>query len=175
MSLARTVRHMRAVGFKEWFRQMTYIGDAKLGRHVGTDEMGNRYFENLDPNEEIPAASSSGPSSRSLRSILPISPLPCTALLYLHCQNPVRSLSATRRPLTLLSVTVTVSPSVEYKPNFAHPPSPSQAATDGSTTPKTTSTPRKPRPNGIRGCTTSERNRRRRILSSSNRARHGLP
>jgi NADH dehydrogenase (ubiquinone) 1 alpha subcomplex subunit 12/NADH dehydrogenase [ubiquinone] 1 alpha subcomplex assembly factor 2 len=31
-----------------------YIGDAKLGRHVGTDEMGNRYFENLDPNEEIP-------------------------------------------------------------------------------------------------------------------------
>ncbi|GFZ49467.1 hypothetical protein JCM24511_07587 [Saitozyma sp. JCM 24511] len=54
MSLARTVRHMRAVGFKEWFRQMTYIGDAKLGRHVGTDEMGNRYFENLDPNEEVP-------------------------------------------------------------------------------------------------------------------------
>ncbi|WVQ99931.1 hypothetical protein IAU59_007074 [Kwoniella sp. CBS 9459] len=54
MSLARTVRHFRAVGFKEWFRQMTYIGDAKMGRHVGTDQFGNRYFENTDPNEEIP-------------------------------------------------------------------------------------------------------------------------
>jgi hypothetical protein len=31
-----------------------YIGDAKFGRHVGTDELGNRYFENLNPSEEIP-------------------------------------------------------------------------------------------------------------------------
>ncbi|WWC90765.1 uncharacterized protein L201_005702 [Kwoniella dendrophila CBS 6074] len=54
MSLARTIRHARAVGFKEWFRQMTYIGDAKSGRLVGSDQFGNRYYENTDPNEEIP-------------------------------------------------------------------------------------------------------------------------
>ncbi|WWD19020.1 hypothetical protein CI109_103477 [Kwoniella shandongensis] len=54
MSLARTIKNIRQAGFKEWFRSMTYIGDAKFGRHVGTDQFGNRYFENLNPNEEIP-------------------------------------------------------------------------------------------------------------------------
>ena len=31
-----------------------YIGDAKYGRLVGTDKFGNRFYENLDPNQEIP-------------------------------------------------------------------------------------------------------------------------
>lgn len=31
-----------------------YIGDAKFGRHVGTDSMGNRYYENMDATQEIP-------------------------------------------------------------------------------------------------------------------------
>jgi len=34
-----------------------YIGDAKFGRHVGTDELGNRYFENMNPSEEVPGMS----------------------------------------------------------------------------------------------------------------------
>ncbi|WVO17775.1 hypothetical protein L204_105473 [Cryptococcus depauperatus] len=54
VSLARTIRHIRAVGLKEYFRMMTYIGDVKQGRHVGTDQFGNKYFEQLDPAEEIP-------------------------------------------------------------------------------------------------------------------------
>jgi NADH dehydrogenase (ubiquinone) 1 alpha subcomplex subunit 12 len=33
---------------------MQYIGDAKSGRLVGTDQFGNRYFENLHAEEEIP-------------------------------------------------------------------------------------------------------------------------
>ena len=31
-----------------------YIGDAKYGRHVGTDQFGNRFFENTNPMEEVP-------------------------------------------------------------------------------------------------------------------------
>ena len=34
-----------------------YIGDAKFGRHVGTDELGNRYFENMNPSQEVPGMS----------------------------------------------------------------------------------------------------------------------
>ncbi|KAG8769242.1 hypothetical protein FRC20_007051, partial [Serendipita sp. 405] len=37
-----------------WWRQLQYIGDAKSGRLVGTDRFGNRYFENLNAEEEIP-------------------------------------------------------------------------------------------------------------------------
>ena len=37
VSLARTVRNIRRVGLREWWRQMQYIGDAKSGRLVGTD------------------------------------------------------------------------------------------------------------------------------------------
>lgn len=29
---------MRRVGLKEWWRQLQYIGDAKSGRYVGTDQ-----------------------------------------------------------------------------------------------------------------------------------------
>jgi hypothetical protein len=36
----------------------SYIGDAKNGRLVGTDSMGNRYYENLDATQEIPGMSS---------------------------------------------------------------------------------------------------------------------
>ncbi|GJJ07576.1 hypothetical protein Clacol_001779 [Clathrus columnatus] len=67
VSLLRTLRSIQRVGFREWFRQMQYIGDAKSGRFVGHDQLryfgahsgwigsfGNRYFENLNPLEEIP-------------------------------------------------------------------------------------------------------------------------
>lgn len=41
-----------------WLVKLTdvysYIGDAKYGRLVGTDQFGNRYFEQLDPKEELP-------------------------------------------------------------------------------------------------------------------------
>ncbi|KAJ3805588.1 NDUFA12-domain-containing protein [Lentinula lateritia] len=53
-SLHRTIRNMRRVGLREWWRQMQYIGDAKSGVHVGTDQFGNRYFENMNGDEEIP-------------------------------------------------------------------------------------------------------------------------
>jgi len=33
---------------------MQYIGDAKAGTLVGTDQFGNKYFENLNPDDEIP-------------------------------------------------------------------------------------------------------------------------
>ncbi len=38
VSLARTIRSIRRVGIKEWWHQMQYIGDAKSGRLVGTDQ-----------------------------------------------------------------------------------------------------------------------------------------
>ncbi|KAG8923164.1 hypothetical protein FRC02_011325 [Tulasnella sp. 418] len=53
-SLWRTVRSFRRVGFREWWKQLNYIGDAKSGRFVGMDQFGNRYFENLNAEEEIP-------------------------------------------------------------------------------------------------------------------------
>lgn len=34
-----------------------YIGDAKHGRLVGTDSLGNKYFENYNPYEEVPGVS----------------------------------------------------------------------------------------------------------------------
>ncbi|ORY35610.1 NDUFA12-domain-containing protein [Naematelia encephala] len=54
VSLARTIRNFRRAGFKEWWRQLQYIGDAKYGRQVGSDQFGNRYFENMNPTEEVP-------------------------------------------------------------------------------------------------------------------------
>ncbi|KAF8529156.1 NDUFA12-domain-containing protein [Hysterangium stoloniferum] len=54
VSLIRTLRNIQRVGFREWVRQMRYIGDAKSGRYIGHDQFGNRYFENLNPAEEIP-------------------------------------------------------------------------------------------------------------------------
>ena len=37
-SLARYIRGIRAVGIKEWWRQMQYIGDVKVGTFVGSDQ-----------------------------------------------------------------------------------------------------------------------------------------
>ena len=37
-SLARYIRGIRAVGLKEWWRQMQYIGDVKVGTLVGSDQ-----------------------------------------------------------------------------------------------------------------------------------------
>ena len=37
-SLLRTIRSMRRVGLKEWWRQLQYIGDAKSGTFVGADQ-----------------------------------------------------------------------------------------------------------------------------------------
>ncbi|KAG6918226.1 hypothetical protein DXG01_015819 [Tephrocybe rancida] len=54
VSLLRTVRNMRRVGLREWWRQMQYIGDAKSGTYMGKDQFGNRYFENTNQYEELP-------------------------------------------------------------------------------------------------------------------------
>ncbi|KIM45949.1 hypothetical protein M413DRAFT_441005 [Hebeloma cylindrosporum] len=54
VSLHRTIRSIRRVGLREWWRQMQYIGDAKSGTYVGKDQFGNRYFENRNAEEEIP-------------------------------------------------------------------------------------------------------------------------
>jgi hypothetical protein len=45
------------IRFKQGRLMGRYIGDAKFGRHVGTDELGNRYFENMNPSEEVPGMS----------------------------------------------------------------------------------------------------------------------
>ncbi|GLB33419.1 putative accessory subunit of the mitochondrial membrane respiratory chain NADH dehydrogenase (Complex I) [Lyophyllum shimeji] len=50
----RTVRSIRRVGLREWWHQMQYIGDAKSGTYMGRDQFGNRYFQNDNPEEEIP-------------------------------------------------------------------------------------------------------------------------
>jgi len=54
VSLHRTIRNMRRVGLREWWRQMQYIGDAKSGVLVGKDQFGNRYYENMNAEEEVP-------------------------------------------------------------------------------------------------------------------------
>lgn len=54
VSLLRTLRSIRRVGLREWWRQMQYICDAKSGTFIGKDQFGNRYFENLNAEEEIP-------------------------------------------------------------------------------------------------------------------------
>ncbi|PWN32513.1 NDUFA12-domain-containing protein [Meira miltonrushii] len=48
MSLPRTISNLRKAGFKQWWRDLQYIGDPKYGRLVGTDSFGNKYFENLE-------------------------------------------------------------------------------------------------------------------------------
>ncbi|KAH8118485.1 NDUFA12-domain-containing protein [Phellopilus nigrolimitatus] len=54
VSFHRYIRNIRRTGIKEWWRAMQYIGDAKSGRLAGTDQLGNRYFENLNAEEEVP-------------------------------------------------------------------------------------------------------------------------
>jgi len=38
MSFVRYVRNIRKTGIKQWWHQMQYIGDAKAGTLVGTDQ-----------------------------------------------------------------------------------------------------------------------------------------
>ncbi|ORX38572.1 NADH ubiquinone oxidoreductase subunit NDUFA12-domain-containing protein [Kockovaella imperatae] len=54
VSLIRTLRNFRRAGVREWWKQMWSIGDAKYGRLVGSDQFGNRFYENLDASQEIP-------------------------------------------------------------------------------------------------------------------------
>jgi len=53
-SFARYIRNIRRSGVRQWWHDMQYIGDAKFGALKGTDQFGNRYFENLNPDDEIP-------------------------------------------------------------------------------------------------------------------------
>jgi NADH:ubiquinone oxidoreductase subunit len=48
----RTIRNLWRVGLRDAAHQMMYIGDTKAGTLIGVDELGNKYFENLE--EELP-------------------------------------------------------------------------------------------------------------------------
>jgi len=54
VSIIRTLRNIQRAGLRQWWRYTYYIGDAKYGQHVGKDQFGNQYFENLNAEEEIP-------------------------------------------------------------------------------------------------------------------------
>ncbi|KAI0069226.1 NDUFA12-domain-containing protein [Artomyces pyxidatus] len=54
VGITRYIRQIRRVGIKEWWHQMQYMGDVKAGTFVGKDQFGNRYFENLNPEDEVP-------------------------------------------------------------------------------------------------------------------------
>jgi hypothetical protein len=43
-SLARYIRGIRAVGLKEWWHQLQYIGDVKVGTLVGSDQCVPRFW-----------------------------------------------------------------------------------------------------------------------------------
>lgn len=45
-TITRTIRNLRAIGWKEAGHQMQHMGDTKAGRLVGIDKMGNKYYEN---------------------------------------------------------------------------------------------------------------------------------
>ncbi|KZT54517.1 NDUFA12-domain-containing protein [Calocera cornea HHB12733] len=53
-SLWRYVKNVQAMGFKQYIRAMWYIGDAKHGKLMGEDQFGNKYYENLNPEQETP-------------------------------------------------------------------------------------------------------------------------
>lgn len=63
-----------------WIHMNRYIGDAKHGRLVGTDSLGNKYFENYNPYEEVPGASGirSSVSGQTQNTVIscPFSPTP---------------------------------------------------------------------------------------------------
>ncbi|PFH59887.1 hypothetical protein XA68_11745 [Ophiocordyceps unilateralis] len=50
-TITRTLRNLRKVGIKDYFRQMLYIGDTKHGTLIGRDRFGNQFYENM---EELP-------------------------------------------------------------------------------------------------------------------------
>lgn len=47
-SLARYIRGIRAVGLKEWWHQMQYIGDVKVGTLVGSDQCVIQFYNFRD-------------------------------------------------------------------------------------------------------------------------------
>ncbi|KAH5211662.1 NADH dehydrogenase 1 alpha subcomplex subunit [Parastagonospora nodorum] len=51
-TIMRTLRGLRKIGIKEYFHQLNYIGDTKVGTLIGKDRYGNKYFENLE--DELP-------------------------------------------------------------------------------------------------------------------------
>lgn len=38
VSIVRYIRNIRRTGIKQWWHQMQYIGDAKAGTLIGTDQ-----------------------------------------------------------------------------------------------------------------------------------------
>ncbi|KAH8171184.1 NADH ubiquinone oxidoreductase subunit NDUFA12 domain-containing protein [Sarocladium implicatum] len=50
-TIPRTLRGIRKIGIKQYFVQMLYIGDTKVGQLMGTDRAGNKFYENM---EELP-------------------------------------------------------------------------------------------------------------------------
>ncbi|KAL7409524.1 NDUFA12-domain-containing protein [Mrakia frigida] len=54
MSLQRFVTNVIRTGPRYFFRQMLYHCDPKSGTFIGRDEFGNRYFQNLNAEEEVP-------------------------------------------------------------------------------------------------------------------------
>ncbi|KZT27027.1 NDUFA12-domain-containing protein [Neolentinus lepideus HHB14362 ss-1] len=54
VSIGRYIRNIQRSGVKKWIRDMWYIGDAKYGKCVGQDQFGNKYYENLNPEDELP-------------------------------------------------------------------------------------------------------------------------
>ncbi|MCJ1289970.1 hypothetical protein MMC34_001504 [Xylographa carneopallida] len=51
-TLARTLRNLRQVGIRGYFRQLLYIGDTKAGTFIAKDRYGNKYYENVE--QELP-------------------------------------------------------------------------------------------------------------------------
>lgn len=51
MSLARTISLIRQGGLSRYWRNLQSLGDAKAGTFVGADQLGNRYYEDLN---EVP-------------------------------------------------------------------------------------------------------------------------
>ncbi|KAF9111970.1 hypothetical protein BGX27_004191 [Mortierella sp. AM989] len=47
-SLPRTIKGFLSLGPSRFMRQLNNIGDTKVGTLIGTDQFGNRYFENFD-------------------------------------------------------------------------------------------------------------------------------
>ena len=44
-SLARYIRGIRAVGIKEWWHQIQYIGDVKVGTLMGSDQCVTQLYD----------------------------------------------------------------------------------------------------------------------------------
>ncbi|ETN40417.1 uncharacterized protein HMPREF1541_04694 [Cyphellophora europaea CBS 101466] len=51
-TISRTLRNLRRIGLKQYGIQLHYQGDTKAGTLVGTDRMGNKFYENLT--EDLP-------------------------------------------------------------------------------------------------------------------------